>query len=491
MKIWVLAPLLVFLFSFQTYAAAIVEEAETPILLTYEQFSHLTNAEQKTYVKKLREIMEEMSAAFPELAREISARSSFFAQMWSLNFQTALGEETDSIPIEAIESYVKYANGEARKYSQNITQTKISNLSEKEKGLLVEQYRQSLYWSASAAAQTYNITDKNIREQLLKNYVNPTKKKIEDTEERVKQFANEAEYSEARDQYFKKAHRGELLPGQDGFPSGALLAYGERLNPHSNLANTPDKIEVPKAAKADDEKKIPPVENKVENKKTENKDEKKIEKKISAKKNTATEILNTSNSSYYRCMYAGFILKNGPVCMAPSTLPWDLDGLDKKTFICENGTIMCNPFLFGFKTNCDWGDAIEKNKTDACMKSATPYCVKTGLYATKNCGSISNNESALQAAVQLINRNIAAFNQFGVSFGELCNKGLIDFNSYKGKRTPINIKKTKNDIKRTCDSARVRMAEIEKRFLVTKGSKTKKNSPSPAAEKASKNKAVQ
>jgi hypothetical protein len=454
MKFWLLGFLFLCFFSLRTFATKTTNETEQ-ILLTYEQFSNLTNAEQKTYVKKLREIMVEMSAAFPEFANERSARSSFFVQMWNLNFQAAFGEGADTPSIADIEAFVKYANREAASYLKAVSEAKPAT----EKAVLVEQYRQALYWSANAAVQAHNIPDKKKREQVLKDSVNPTKKLVENAEARVKQFASEADYSEARDQYFKKAHRGELLPG-DPFPSSAFVPSGDRLPP-SPVAKAEEK-------KAD---KIAP---------------KPVDKLAAAEKTTGVVKSNTSNDSYYRCMNAGFVIKKGPDCLAPSELPWDLSGLDRKTFICEKGTIMCNPFVFGFKSSCDWIVAIEKNRTDTCMKAATPYCVNAGLYATKNCRSISNSDSALQAAVQLINENGATFNQFGDSFSDLCNKGLIDFNSYKRKRTSANIQATKNDIKRTCDSARVRMDEIKNRFQVLSVPAGKKDGPVPAPEKAGK-----
>lgn len=436
MKIWLLISFFG-LFCALSAPASVPTDDES-ILLTYEQFARLTRAEQKTYVKKMRETLADVAQAFPEFTLDGSARSQFYAQLWRLSFQNALSQsasENRAFDTGTIFSYVKYANSEAKKYAQAVTDTKTATLDDAEKAHLVEQYRQALYWSASAASQAHNIPNKKTRETLIRSTVNPTKNLIESAEAKVKSVANESEYSLARDQYFKKAHRGELPSGSTEFPEGAWVSFSERLptQPPAKAAAT---------GTASTTKEAPTA------------------------KSAAPEKPNTSDNGYYRCMYSGFVVKSHP-CVAPNKLPWDLHGLDAKTFICENNTVMCNPFLFGFKAECDWSTS-STTIPEACSANAKPYCVHRGLYATKNCGEASNNDGALEAAVHLIHSNPLVFNQYGESFQALCNHGLINFNSYKGQLKPQNTKKTKADIKRTCDNARVRMAEIKKRYQVLK-----------------------
>src|SRR5690349_8859317 len=98
MKNWILLILGVFL-SLPTFAVSSRTETDESILLSYEQFSHLTKAEQLTYVKKMREIMVDVSKAFPGYAQAQSLRSSFYAQMWSLGLSTASAEEYGSPTI--------------------------------------------------------------------------------------------------------------------------------------------------------------------------------------------------------------------------------------------------------------------------------------------------------------------------------------------------------------------------------------------------------
>lgn len=439
-------------------AADIDVTTEDSILLTYEQFSQLTHAEQKTYIKKLRETMLDVAQAFPEFAAEGFSRSQFYAELWRLNFQNAFGQtDNQGFDTGTIISYVRYADNEAKKYAQAISQTKIATLDTAGKAHLVEQYRQALYWSASAASQAYNIPNKKTRENLLRTTVSPTKKLIETEEAKVKQVASESEYSIARDQYFKKAHRGELPSATTEFPEGAWVSFSERLSTQPSGKPTVTNAEV--SASLTDAKE-PSPENAAPQGKP-----------------------NTSNNSYYRCMYSGFVIKSHP-CVAPSKLPWDLKGLDSKSFTCEGGTVMCNPFLFGFKSDCSWS-ATATEIPETCTASAKPYCVRRGLYATKNCGEASNNDAALEAAVHLIHNNALAFNQYGESFQALCNQGLINFNSYKGQLKPQNTKKTKADIKRTCDNARVQMAKIKKRYLILKGSSTSSKPPGATGESSS------
>lgn len=496
MKRWLLIPLLSLAISTQSFAQTSTGYQTEKILLSYEEFAQLTHTEQKTYVKKLREVMIEVSKAYPEMAEEMSARSSFYAQLWVLALKDAMAQP--EVNDEVTEKFVEYANSQAEKYISEVEKTKTDKLSSSRRGEYAGQYREALYWSAASAQYAHSIKDSAARKKALAS-IAATKDKVEKTEAKVKTVVNESEYRQARDDYFKKAHDGQLMVNTP-YPKETLIDYGERL-PASNPAapaSAPKEEKKTEPAKPEPKKeeKKPEPAVKPEPKKDEKKPEKKEDKPAAEpKKETAPaatkpadeKAADTKTGALYRCMYAGFVIKQHP-CVAPSQLPWDLKGLDNSKFICTNGTIMCNPFLFGFKSSCDWSKATDEKGAQECYSKAQPYCVKPGLYATKNCGEASNNDAALEAAVQLIHNNAAAFNMYSNSFGDLCQKQLIDFNSYEGQLIPKNTARTKADIKRTCDSARKRMKDIRQRYNVFREKQPEKSAPAaqPATGKEAK-----
>lgn len=473
MKRWLLIPLLSLAISTQSFAQTSTGYKSEQILLSYEEFAQLTHTEQKTYVKKLREVMIEVSKAYPEMAEELSARSSFYAQLWVLALKDAMAE--DAINDETRETFVKYARKQSQHYMEEVEKTKTDKLSGQGRALLAAQYREALYWSAASAQYGYDIKDDTLRKRVLAEDVNPGKERVEKGEAKIKAAVDESEYRTARDDYFKKAHSGQMMVNSP-YPKDTLIDFGERL-PASKTAAAPASASAsskpePVAVKPEEKKPEPPKkeEKKPDAKKNEKAPLPPAEKKpeaAPAAKPAEAKPSDTSSGVHYRCMYAGFVIKNHP-CLAPSQLPWDLKGLNSASFVCKNGTVMCNPFLFGFKTSCDWSKATDDKGTQACYEKAQPHCVKPGLYATKNCGEASNNDSALEAAVHLINNNPEAFNSYSQSFGDLCQKGLINLNSYEGQLKPKNTARTKADIKRTCDSARSRMKEIRQRYNVFK-----------------------
>src|SRR5690606_19953719 len=56
-----------------------------------------------------------------------------------------------------------------------------------------------------------------------------------------------------------------------------------------------------------------------------------------------------SDDEFFRCMYAGFILKSGPG-RAPASLQEDLK--EVPNLKCSSPQVLCNPLLFGAKTDC-------------------------------------------------------------------------------------------------------------------------------------------
>ncbi|MBS1971052.1 MAG: hypothetical protein JSU04_12130 [Bdellovibrionales bacterium] len=510
MKRWFLIPFLSLTISLQSFAQATPQSTEDDenILLNYEEFSQLTYAEKKTYVKKLREIMVETAKAYPEMAETMSAHSEFYAQLWTFVVASAVGEDSNSntggyVPnddakMEFLKKFKQYTDS----YFKMVESTKTDQMSDEQRGQYVRQYRQLLVWTGMGSAWAHTIQDPAKHKEAFDS-INAVKKRVEDDEARVKNAAGAASYEKAK-QYMDQAYSGKFstgsIPNIQNTPE-KLIAAGERLPPLSIKADgtvvssavAASAPAVVKALPKEEKKTEPAVASKDKKKEVKKKDadpNKDLEREKqkaaeAAHKNAKPEATTTKqepateserSDAFYRCMYAGFVIKNHP-CMAPSDLPWDLKGLDNAKFKCDKGSVMCNPFLFGFKTACDWSKATDEKGTAACFQDAKPFCVKPGLYATKNCNDNSTSDSAKDAAVHLIDNNREAFNLYSKSFGELCNKQLINFNSYEGQHKPKNMARTKADIKRTCDNARVRMQEIRTRYSLFRT--PKKDSPAP------------
>jgi hypothetical protein len=482
MKRWLLIPLLSMAVSLQSFAQAsgVFRYERESILLSYEEFSQLTHAEQKTYVKRLRDMMIEVANAYPEMAEDMKARDSFYAQLWDLTVGTVDGAESARINTEAKAQFIRLAGDNIGEYLSQVEKVKTDKMTDAQRGELVSQYRQALCWAGSAAQWGHDIKDEKTRKELFTEVINPMKDRLEKAEAKVKKTAGSSSYEKA-DDYFKKAYSGQIPADDTHIIPEKLIPAGERLPSLTIKASNGSSVAEPTAVQAEEKKPTDKIR----------KDEKPVSATAAAPapavKPTKTEEPNKSEEPrkdvYYRCMYAGFVIKNNP-CMAPPDLPWELKGLDQSQFICEKGTVMCNPFLFGFKATCDWSKANDEKSTQACYQGAKPFCVKPGgLYVTKNCGEISNSDAALEAAVHLIGTNPEAFNQYSNSFGDLCQRDLINFNSYEGQRNPKNIARTRADIKRTCESARARMTEIRQRYNLVK---EKKSTGAPSAQSVNK-----
>ncbi|WP_413288544.1 hypothetical protein [Bdellovibrio sp. HCB337] len=433
----------------------------------------LTPAEQKTYVKKMKEMVSEMAVTFPYFAEEMSARSSLFEQLWRMNAPTAFGN-ADALPSDSyLYSHAIDSARMARDYYTDISRARVANMTVAQKSELVEKYRQSLYWAAASAGAAHHIRNNDLRKMVLSEVSKKTARDVIRAESKIKTIADESEYAEVRKQFLNKGLEGKLSIIETQFPPNSLIQYGRTLSSSNIPANRPAETSAAPAttsAPPATQPAAPPAAQPEADKPaaaTTNEPEMPLPVPVPPGKfDPNAPAVPLANS--YRCMYAGFIIPNDP-CIAPSELPWKLDGLGED-FACGGGTVMCNPFMFGFKSaSCGWVDAIEKGRTDKCWAEAKPYCVKPGLYATKSCTDLSNNDDSLQAAVELIRRNETAFNELGNSFQDLCKLERINFNSYPRKRTAQNIERSKADIKRTCKVAEGRMDEIAKRYGITKG----------------------
>lgn len=464
MKKWVLFPLVTFLFSTPLWAT---EHAKLPqsFFITHEQFMSLTNAEQKTYVKKLKEMVNEMGSSFPYIAAEMSARSSLFAQLWEISNPSAFGED----PLmkfdqddNANEVMAMGAIVNARAFQDKVYKARLPGLTKEQKEILVEEYRQSLYWNGLAASAAHKIKDPARRDRVLNTVKEDSAKGVISNEDKIKIIADEKEMAELRKIYYDKALTSGLSLSTSQYPN--IDHPDQKLKPKAYQPTETAAVTAPISQqqseappqKPEASKEKPPVEK-------DKKPEVALPVPVPPGKMAPTEADSEDVADGYRCMYAGFVIKKGPKCIAPRELPWNLQGLGED-FACEKGKVMCNPFVFGFKSDCGWAEALDKGSTDKCWSSAKPFCVKPNLYATQNCTDISKTDDALQAAVELIKKNEDTYNSLGNSFDELCNKDRISFNSYPYPKTAKNKERTKRDIKRTCEVASKRMKEIEARY---------------------------
>jgi len=492
MKKWVHA-LLIFLFSFQTMAlengANIALTFEAPnFFITHEQFMNLTNAEQKTYVKKVREMVVEMSQTFPYFKEEMTARSSLFQYFLNMTIPEATGAEGEEIHSDDVIAYaVKRSLQNAMGYNKVVRAAKNSpNLSDEERWQIAEKHRQSMYWTAVAATQAFDIDDPGHQKFNLEEVVKPASVRVLELDNKVRSIAPNSDIDYVREEILMPA-LADKAEVTGSFPAPGLTRFGHKLEkPKKTTLLESTKEEKPPEQKLPDP--VPPAPQ------AEPKDPKLPEVTVpevgppATAKDPKLPNVNTpdipgvtkmkpgtkpaekpkANAHEYRCMYAGFVIEKDP-CMATRNLPWDLQGLDEKTFACGKGTVMCNPFVFGFKAKCDWTKATAMGTVDKCLEAAKPYCITPGMNASKNCMDLSNNESSLQAAVELIKKNKDAFHTFGASFADLCYKKSINFNSYPRKRTPHNKAKTIKDIERTCKVAEQRMHVIELKYGLATG----------------------
>jgi hypothetical protein len=178
----------------------------------------------------------------------------------------------------------------------------------------------------------------------------------------------------------------------------------------------------------------------------------------------------------YRCMYAGFVIKKES-CMAPQEFPGKLEGVNQENFKCGDGTVMCNPLVFGVKLNCDFKDAMEKNRVASCLSSSKPFCVKPGMYATKNCSTMSSDDDTITATVYLLSNNENNKNlmkDFSDDFYSLCDPKMLAMNRFgKIKRGASSLNSIRKDIAETCAVAKKRVLAFKEKYQLIKSESAK------------------
>lgn len=462
MKIWILIPVIV-VFIFQTTEALAQKKS---LLLTPKEFDSLTFAEQKSYIKNLREIFVEMNEMSPLFAAELAKRSTLFAALWDSSIPSVLadawsGEEES--PASAVSRLS--GNSKVRHFSilslaknselyatdilhsldrENKSDQKSQNELEQQ---LEKKFKQAVLFAKFASHLSsnneFNKEDPRVlvSDRKEKN-IRPAISHIKEAHDQLKVKFPKAPFLEKAAEELRMIENGEL--GSDRLnwvnDEKMLVPYANRFG-DGTTPNSPRKS-VPEASGAD----------------------------VSVgtlQSVNASDKSKAPESKFYRCMYAGFVIENGPNCMAPQAPPWPLTSIDQNKFMCVGKTVLCNPLIFGVDvSDCDWQKTKNSGLTaiQACLKKSKPICTPPAWNATSNCAQASNKDSALESAVHLINDsqdNKKHFQDFLEQFTLLCYKDMIDLNAFTNRKDK---KRVVNDIKRTCEHARARLDKIKAKY---------------------------
>lgn len=185
----------------------------------------------------------------------------------------------------------------------------------------------------------------------------------------------------------------------------------------------------------------------------------------------------------YRCMYAGFVIKEDP-CRGPSQLPEGMSfkGIDAASFVCEADEILCNPLLFGVVAECELKADAEEAKNTECLAQAKPLCVPRGKYATRECATRSAGDKGLESAATLIKMNPEVWRDYRISFYELCDDEMIAFNGFVHRKNGDSTipERTLTDVRQTCENAKGRLTKLVNDYRVD-GERPPRPGAQPAA----------
>ncbi len=167
---------------------------------------------------------------------------------------------------------------------------------------------------------------------------------------------------------------------------------------------------------------------------------------------------------FFRCMYAGFVLKED--CKAPSKLPKDLKltGIAPNNFGCDKSLVLCNPLLFGGAASCPIDAKTNKEKAAQCLSDMKGFCKPKSSSATRDClEEAEKSPNNLENTALLIHANPDAWNDYTNSFHSLCDEEKISQNTFtrqKGDKLRPDSDHVKKDIAKTCDWARERLLKL-------------------------------
>lgn len=170
----------------------------------------------------------------------------------------------------------------------------------------------------------------------------------------------------------------------------------------------------------------------------------------------------------YRCMYAGFVIRNDP-CRGPQSLPADskIEGLSPDNFNCGE-KVLCNPLLFGVKRDCELKMGMKPDDARKCLSQSHGLCVPRSKYATRDCAQAGASDEALTSALELVKLNPDAWQEYLTSFYELCDDHMIAFNSFittkNGQPREDEERRVRDDVDQTCSHAKKRLKEISDKY---------------------------
>ena len=459
MKLWVLVPIVLLMSG--TTAVAKPKVEKTTALLTQQQFSRLTYTEQLSYVKKVREIFVEMGETSPGLVAEFAKRGGLFAAMMDASLPMAIAQEaakpetstfdTWNPPMSTDDSRAKMFLEVARQYVDTVRKTKNEKeLTEEQKSTLRKNFEDGYKMIKMSTFVKQAGVISPVGQQIMQEEISRLNAVQKENEKIVSAAVPKGFTPEKWKKSVINLGSSRDKPVQLSADELGTLVISA---PHPEYPIV-GKVKAAASTNVSTDEKLTPVKD--------SPDKTKTEPTTPAKPETAAASDREGDS--YRCMYAGFMVK-GRDCKAPREIPWKLEGLPSP-FACEAGKVMCNPLIFGAKVTCDWSKDALNNESgaNACMSTATPYCVRTQAWATKECDSMSSSKDkfGIETAVYLNSRvaNKKIIDDFNNSFEDLCDHGRIDYKGAKSKSA------AKKDIKLTCDKARGRFQEIKAKYNV-------------------------
>lgn len=176
------------------------------------------------------------------------------------------------------------------------------------------------------------------------------------------------------------------------------------------------------------------------------------------------------DGTFYRCLYAGFVLKGDP-CAAPAKLPdgFNIADIPADAFACGPKETLCNPFLYGMKSDCKPGPDKTDESNRACLAKSKGLCIPNATPASPDCAKAAGGDDSLRSAVALIRLNAVSFVKFRQGFHELCDARMIEMNglSYWKNGSPRELpEKTKAELDQTCGQARTQMKALADKYGV-------------------------
>lgn len=448
-------------------AAAVDSSAQADItkglFYNHEQFLKLTDAEQRIYLRELQSIFSEMSQNSDYFSQNIIDSESRWALLLQLQNAFAGGDQLieNLKPVTEAISRIAKAVGqiEAIKKGSDYKNEEIQKLYE---ASIIEYAKAQKTFNtlkdSTNSNQAYLMAKDNLSNasSLIIHYTNLVK------------TPNNTFSSYLREQELKKksALLTALSEGKID-PSVNIETLSPIIRLTTSVAATTEEV-APSAAKPSPIAKSAPLTTK------------KAAPVALAEPKPITDEQSRKIASLadgYACMNSGFIIKTPP-CEAPNNLNtmFKLQGLkDENAFSCPKGQQICNPFLFGFKPKaCKLQLTNTPEFKTACINKnfqpgELPYCVRNNSNATKQCSELSKDTDSINNAVELIKMNPEAWNTYRNDFYKLCDDDYINFNNIAkfNRRRKVTQDYIRIDIKKTCEVAKKRVAQLNEKYHVT------------------------